>query len=145
MAKSGKWISQLTYNPPAEIRYEYNTGEVVVVEGDAMTIQELFARHVNGHNPGLEREVYYEDTEDFNFPDLSKINQMDLFERSELFAEVEARAKAAREAVQKAQREADRAEARTEDEKRSDKDDVPSKGDGGRSGGLPPEDSTSTS
>ena len=54
--KPAKFIGTLGYERPDSIRFEYNSGEVVTVEGEALTIQEIFERNLNNHDPLVDRD-----------------------------------------------------------------------------------------
>ena len=115
--KPAKFIGTLGYERPESIRFEYNSGEVVTVEGEALTIQEIFERNLNNHDPLVARLTYYEETEDFDFPDLSKVAKLDLFEQAQLYREVETKASEARKAIEEHRRKQEKEEARLASER----------------------------
>lgn len=98
MAKKAKYASIVNYDG-GPTRVETLSDEQMTVSGDAYTIRELMARYANGQRVGVEREAIYEDTEDFDFPDVSKLRQMDLYDRTSLFEEVEEKMRVARDAI----------------------------------------------
>lgn len=99
-SKKSKYASIVTYEPSDEVRFEKLSDKRLTVEGETYTIQELFARNANKHNPSRESNVYYEDTEDFDSFDFSKLRSMDLFDRHELYTTVQEKARSAREKIE---------------------------------------------
>lgn len=58
----------------------------MTVPDESMTIREIMRKHVTGMKivESMYREGYYEDTDDFDSPDLQSINRLDLAEKDEL-------------------------------------------------------------
>lgn len=101
-----KLTTVANYEPNPDTRLEKNDkDDIQVVVGEAYTVQELFHRHLSRNHPEIERMTFYEDTIDFDMPDISKLRQMDLFERSELFEEIQNRASDALKQVEKLRKE----------------------------------------
>ncbi|AJK28240.1 hypothetical protein [Eel River basin pequenovirus] len=111
-----KYVSIVTYNPSDEVRYEKHSDEKLTVAGESYTIPELYARHVNKHNPMLGSEVFYEDTEDFESIDLSKLKNMDLFERQELYSQVTEKAQSALKKIEEYEKEREAKKAKKGDD-----------------------------
>ena len=114
--KKGKYASIATYNPSDSVRYEHISDTQVTVAGESYTIAELYARHTNRHDPMIGREVFFEDTEDFESIDLSKLKGMDLFERQELYERVTDKAKLALEKIENHRKELEAKETQKSDE-----------------------------
>lgn len=103
--KSSKYVSCETYDPKDGRTYEEVGGQGMTIEGEAYTIRELMARHMNMNLPDVEKEGFFEDTEDFDFPDLSKLKQMDIFDRMDLYGRVEDKMRLAQKKLEAYQKE----------------------------------------
>ena len=79
-----KYITPAEYDGTHERCFEYVDGVSQTVPGEAFSVGELFERQVDLAGMRLERDVHFEDTEDFDFPDLSRLGSMDIFDRKEL-------------------------------------------------------------
>jgi len=112
-----KYASIATYNPHDNVRFEYNSGKKITVEGESYTIQELWARHANKHDPALERSTFFADTEDFDSIDLSKLGNMDLHDRQVLYEEVTEKARKALEKIAEHKKALEEVETQESDER----------------------------
>lgn len=99
--KKRKYISSETYSHDEERCYEHPTGVSQTVAGESYTVKELFDRYAAGQVVGIQRESYYEDTQDFDAIDFQALRYADPFEKQELLEEVQAKAKRASDAIQK--------------------------------------------
>jgi hypothetical protein len=114
-----RFISIVDYDHCAEHCTETIDEPSMTVAGESYTIQELMARHQNMNDPGVDHEVYWEDTDDFDMPDIGKLRKLDIFEQHELLAQVQEKAKAAQLKIEAYQRDLNKgvAEARAKGEK----------------------------
>lgn len=101
MAKSNrKYITCEQHNPKADLCFEKIEGESETVSGEAYTITELMDRHLNMNvQDGVNRELFFEDTEDFQMPDLSKLSRMDIYDRYAIYGEIQDRARIAQKKI----------------------------------------------
>ena len=91
-----KYVTCETYDHNEERCFEPVIGTSQTVAGEAYTIKELFQRHMNmNFDNGIEKNAFYGDIEDFAMPDLSKLNQMDIFDRQAVYEEIGDRARIA--------------------------------------------------
>lgn len=99
------------------VRHEYVSNERKTVAGESYTIAELYARHTNNHNPLTEGNVFFEDTEDFESVDLSKLKGMDLVDRQQLYEQVTEKAQSALQKLEEHKKAIEAQRAKESDER----------------------------
>lgn len=115
MARPKKYVTCETFDSKDSKHYETVEGKSETILGDTFTIQELFERYTKqGIDPSLIREGFWDDTEDFDLPDFSKLHTLDITERYAIYEEIEGQAQIARakiEDFEKAQAEKEKTKA----------------------------------
>lgn len=101
MSKSkAKYVTCETYNHNDSRCTEDVSKTSQTVKGEAYTIPELFQRHLNRSlDNSIEKAGFYADVEDFSMPDLSKLDSMDIFDRTAVYEEIETRARIAQKKI----------------------------------------------
>lgn len=112
-----RFVTQYTHDPKANVCFEEAGGERITVSGEAYTIPELFKRHMNmSLGNEVNRQTFFADTEDFDAVDLSRLQDMDLHDRTELYRDLEYKAKAAIKRIEEHQAEQEKLQQQEEAE-----------------------------
>lgn len=101
-----QYLTADSYDPKHKTCFEECLGESQTIKGESYTIKELMQRHLKMNFPNVTKEGFYADLEDFDMPDLSKLNTLDLVDRQAVYEEIEARARIARKKIEDHEKEA---------------------------------------
>lgn len=97
-----KLLNQFNYQV-SECSFEFPTQELVTVQGDSFTIKELVAKMNQGLVP-QRRQIFNEDESDFDSPDYGMLNSLDIAEKHEIRAEINAKVKELQEVTDRAEK-----------------------------------------
>lgn len=118
-----KIVNQANY-VVTKASFEENIGDSKTVQGESHTITDLLTKHAAGMLPNVERNTYFEDTEDYDAIDLGKLAQLDLTEQDEIVEDNKykiALLKTKGEQLQKIQRESLEKQTKLDSEKSTEK------------------------
>lgn len=130
--KKSKYISTETYNSEAPYVFEVIRAKSMTIQGESYTIEELFERFKTGALAGIERPVYFEDTQEFDSIDFQRLKYADPFEKQTMLLEVKEKADKAIKAIEEYKRleqKQEDAEEKTSSKSKNQKADVPAAGE----------------